>query len=104
VHQSDEVIVKLRADNLMWRQVGDELMVLDTNSSEYLAINKTGVALWPLLLAGATRDVLAEALAENFHIDFATAATDAARFLSSLEDLGLLEPPPPDERQGSVGP
>ena len=94
MHQSDQVIVKLRADNLMWRQVGNELMVLDSSSSEYLAVNKTGVALWHLLLAGATRAVLAEALAENFHIDLATAATDAERFVSSLEDLGLLETPP----------
>jgi hypothetical protein len=94
VDQSNQVIVKLRADNLMWRQVGNELMVLDTNSSEYLAVNKTGVALWPLLLAGATRAVLAEALVEHFQIDLATAASDAERFVSSLEDLGLLEPPP----------
>jgi autotransporter adhesin len=69
-------------------------MVFDTNGSEYLAVNKTGVALWHLLLAGATRAVLAEAMTENFQIDIETAATDAERFVFSLEDLGLLEPPP----------
>jgi hypothetical protein len=93
VDQSKD-IVKLRSDNLVWRQVGNELMVLDTNSSEYLSVNKTGAVLWQLLLAGSTRATLAEALAESFQIDLTTAASDAEKFVSSLEDLGLLEPPP----------
>jgi len=94
VDQSNHGVIRLRSDNLVWRQVGNELMVLDTNSSEYLSVNKTGAVLWPLLLTGATRAELAQALAESFQIELATAATDAEKFVSSLEDLGLLEPHP----------
>lgn len=91
--QSNHEVLKLRTDNVVWRQVGDEVMVLDTNSSEYLSVNKTGSVLWPLLLAGCSRAELAQALADKFQIDSTTASTDADNFVSSLAELGLLEPP-----------
>lgn len=89
--QGDQTVVKLRTDDLAWRQVGDEVIVLDTNNSEYLSVNKTGSVLWDLLLVGCARADLARALAEHFQIDDRGATTDAERFVSSLEDLGLLE-------------
>ena len=89
--QGDQSVLKLRTDDLAWRQVGDEVVVLDTGNSEYLSVNKTGSLLWELLLAGCTRADLARALAENFEVDDIGATTDAENFVSSLEDLGLLE-------------
>jgi hypothetical protein len=89
--QSDQSVVKLRSDDLAWRQVGDEVIVLDTNNSEYLSVNKTGSVLWELLLVGCTRADLARALAEHFQIDDTGASSDAENFVSSLEGLGLLE-------------
>lgn len=91
MNQGNQSVVKLRTDDLAWRQVGDEVMVLDTNKSEYLSVNKTGSVLWELLLTGCTRADLARALAEHFQIDDTGATTDAENFVSSLEDLGLLE-------------
>jgi len=87
----DADIVKLRADDVVWRQVGDEVMILDTASSEYLSVNRTGAVLWPLLLEGCTRQGLATALVEQFQLDEATASADAGNFLASLAALKLIE-------------
>ena len=92
MEQSNQDLVKLRTDNLVWRQVGDEVMVLDAASSQYLSVNKTGTVLWPLLLEGCHRAELIQALKTSFEVDDATAASDAEKFLSSLRDLGLLQP------------
>jgi hypothetical protein len=90
VEDSDRLF-KLRADNIVWRQVGDEVMVLDTASSEYLSVNLTGSALWALLLEGSTLSSLSSALVERFGVDQESAMHDASAFLSSLEQLGLLQ-------------
>ena len=45
--------VKLRSDAIEWRKLEDEIVALDLRSSEYLAINPTGAAIWDLLVEGA---------------------------------------------------
>ena len=80
----------LREADLDWRQVEGELVVLDLRESRYLAINRTGRALWAALAEGATRDELIESLVEDFDIDHARAAADVDAFTSELDSRGLL--------------
>jgi Coenzyme PQQ synthesis protein D (PqqD) len=91
VGNSPNDLVKLRTDNVVWRQVGDEVMILDTESSEYLSVNESASLLWPLLLEGCARAVLGQTLVDRFGIDDATAATDVEELLAQLGELGLLE-------------
>jgi hypothetical protein len=83
--------VKLTGDGSSWRANDDEVVVLDTSRSEYLAVNKTGAAVWPLLVAGATRDELAKALVSNFGVSESRAASDVAAFVAVLAERGMLE-------------
>ena len=89
--QVDDEQVKLRAGRLVWRQVGDEVMVLDTGSSQYLSVNKTGAVLWPMLMEGCSRPDLARALVDHYGVDDETAVKDTANFLSALAGLDVLE-------------
>jgi Coenzyme PQQ synthesis protein D (PqqD) len=82
--------LRLRADGLNWRQIDDEVVVLDSSSAKYLAINGSGARLWPALVAGATLEELAAILVESYGIDRSHAAADATRFLAALEEQGLL--------------
>jgi hypothetical protein len=93
VSESLQRTIKLRPDKLVWRQVGEEVMVLDTRTSEYLSVNKAGAVLWPMLLEGSTPSQLAMALVDEFGIDQARAEADAYTFLSALEEMGLTEEP-----------
>jgi hypothetical protein len=83
--------VKLRSEGLSWRQVGDEVVLLDTKSAEYLSVNRTGAFLWPRMVQGCTVTELTEALADHFGVSAEQAATDTDSFLDSLRQLGLLE-------------
>jgi len=69
VEHSNAHVVKLRTDELVWRQVGDEVLILDAASSQYLSVNETGSALWPLLLEGCQRADLAQSLVTRFGVD-----------------------------------
>jgi Coenzyme PQQ synthesis protein D (PqqD) len=82
--------LKLRDADLEWREVEGDLVVLDLRESRYLAINRTGQALWAALIEGATQDDLIARLVETFDIERARAAADVAAFTTELESRGLL--------------
>ncbi|HET9059905.1 MAG TPA: PqqD family protein [Acidimicrobiales bacterium] len=83
--------LKLRPDELVWRQVGDEVVLLDTASSQYISVNRSGAVMWPLLARGCEYSALVEALVAQFDISHDKADLDAGAFVRSLEDLHLLE-------------
>ncbi len=70
--------------------VDGEVLVLDLRNSHYLAINRSGALLWPLLVAGATRASLASRLREAYDLAPAVAARDVDWFLDWLGGRGLL--------------
>lgn len=88
---SDDARLKLRTDRIVWRAVEEEVMILDTTTSHYLSVNKTGTALWPLLVDGCSRTQLVDTLVESFAVDAETARTDVESFVGMLDGLGLLE-------------
>jgi Coenzyme PQQ synthesis protein D (PqqD) len=82
-------IAKLR-DDVVWREVLDEIIVLDQASWRYLTVRGAGVTLWPGLVGGATLGQLADRLVERFGIDRGLAGADVTRFVGLLGDRGLL--------------
>jgi len=83
--------VKLREAAVEWRAVGHEIVALDVDRSEYLAVNETGSELWHLLSEGTDLARLREHLVERFDIDAERAAADVDSFIAILGARGLLE-------------
>ena len=74
-----------------WQHVDDEVVVLDLNSSTYMALNDTGSVLWPLVAAGTTEAELVDALSSRFTIEPGRARADIGAFLERLWSLSLVE-------------
>lgn len=83
--------MKLRPGALEWREIEGQIVALDIDASEYLAVNRTGTAIWPLLVAGATSDEPATRLAEDYGIDQAAARRYVDEFVASLAERNLLD-------------
>jgi hypothetical protein len=81
--------IRLRED-LIWRTVEDEVIVLDRRTWSYLSINPSGAILWPHVVKGVSRDSLADALAREFDLDAGRALAEVDDFVSKLEEHGLL--------------
>ena len=47
-------IFRLRQQDLAWRVVEAEAIVLDNRTWQYLSVNQTGAALWQLLSEGTS--------------------------------------------------
>jgi coenzyme PQQ synthesis protein D (PqqD) len=84
------VQIRLRTDGLTWREIDDELVVLDVVRSNYLATNEAGRLLWRSLASGTTRDDLVRELSDAFELEVETACADVDRFLDELRAQALL--------------
>lgn len=82
--------LQLRTDNLEWREIDDEIVVLDAREATYLALNGSGAILWRKLATSAYRDDLVQALLDAYEVDQATASADTDAFLTELARQGLL--------------
>lgn len=87
---------KLRTADLRWRAVENEIVALDLNRSEYLAVNRVGAVLWEALVEGADRETLVGLLAKRFGRERRSAEEDLETFLSALDEQGLLQSGPPE--------
>jgi len=88
-------VPKLRADALDWRTVEGEIVALDVRTSTYLAVNRSGARLWPMIVQGTDREALVDRLVSDYDVNAAQATADVGAFLDLLGERGLLEPAPP---------
>jgi hypothetical protein len=83
--------IRLRRERVEWREVDDELVVLDMEGSVYLSVNSSGKDLWAAVVAGATADDLAAILSGRYGRAPDDAQREVAAFVKSLENLGLVD-------------
>jgi hypothetical protein len=82
--------LQINADAVVWRDVGDEVVVLELATSTYLTLNGTAKQIWDSLASGATLPALADGLVDRYGITSEQAQVDAESFVSALADRGLL--------------
>ena len=80
----------LRTDELEWREIDSDIVILDGRDATYLTLNGSGALLWRMLADSATRDELVEALLGVYDVDHSRAAADTDAFLATLAEQGLL--------------
>lgn len=86
-------VLRLRDDNLFWRESGGEVVALDAGASRYFAANPTAAVLWKRLGEGegASESGLTDTLCERFSVSREVAEADVAAFVAELSARGLLE-------------
>jgi Coenzyme PQQ synthesis protein D (PqqD) len=80
----------LAEESLLWREVEDEVIVLDKRTWNYMGINGSGALLWKEIARGASATDLVKRLCERYEIDEQTASADVNAFLGMLERHELL--------------
>lgn len=85
-----EETYRLRSDDLTWRVLNDEIVILDLRTSSYLSVNNTGKIMWELLVEGAREEQLVRTLIDQFEVAEETARGDVGAFLSLCSDRDLL--------------
>ena len=85
--------MRLRADDLTWRELDGEIVLLDHAASTYMTANGTGSFLLKQLAADRTREELVEAVLAEYDVPREQAEADTDAFVRMLQDKGLLSAP-----------
>jgi coenzyme PQQ synthesis protein D (PqqD) len=83
-------LLRLREDEVAWREVGGDIVALEARRSAYLTMNSAGALLWRVLSEGATRGDLVDTLTNEYGLDVAAAGRDVDGFIASLRAHDLL--------------
>jgi Coenzyme PQQ synthesis protein D (PqqD) len=94
--------LSLDAERAVWREVGDEIVILDVPTATYLTLNSSAVTLWKRLEEGASPVELAAELVAIYEVSEDRAAADVQRFLGALQERSLILLP--DEHGDDGGP
>ncbi len=77
-------------DNYSWRDVNNELVVLNLQSGEYFTFNDVGRVIWLLLNDGKNVDEIARSITDQYATTEEKARIDVRAFIDNLFRQGLL--------------
>ena len=80
----------LLADHVIWRDLGDEVVILSLANNNYFGLVGAGGQMWRRLAEDGSTERTVEALTKEFDTDEATLRTDLEVLVRELESLGLV--------------
>jgi hypothetical protein len=86
------VVWTQRGDDMSWREIDDEVIVLDLRSATYLRLNPSGALFWRRLETGTTDHELVEILVDRFALTVEQAHGDVVSFIDSCLKKDLIKP------------
>jgi hypothetical protein len=75
------------------RQLGNEVVALDSLRNEVHQLNETASLIWQLKHSGQSESEIAECLSTTYEIDRSTALKHVVAMVTKLGTLGLLPAP-----------
>lgn len=82
--------MRLRANDLSTRTIGNETIVLSLSDSRYFSVTGIGTRVFELLGEDRTLDELVETIVGEYEVDEATARRDVETFVARLREARLL--------------
>ncbi|MCB9139778.1 MAG: PqqD family protein [Caldilineaceae bacterium] len=79
-----------RADDVLAANVDNELVMIRLESDGYFGLDEIGRRIWELLDEARTVDAICSSLLEEYDVQPADCEADVLRFLSELEEHGVV--------------
>ena len=77
--------------DVMVRQVGDEAVLLNLKTEQYLGLDDVSNRIWQVLTAGGTVQAAYDTLLAEFDVDSERLRADLEDFVQELLQFGLVE-------------
>ena len=81
---------KRNDENFLISQLGQELVLMDTKTGDYLGINAVGTRIWSLLADSKSVQELVTDLISRFEVTESQCQTEVENFLSDLEKRKMV--------------
>jgi hypothetical protein len=79
------------SEDVVWRDLDDEVVILDVVSNQYFGLSGAGSMMWRLLTENRTLDQIVVLVQEEFDADAKQLRTDLEALVKDLEGRGLLK-------------
>lgn len=80
------------ADDIVWREIGEEIAVIEEDGVSVHILNKTAANIWKMCNGDYEIDEITTALCERFDVSPEEARTDILDTIEQLGSIGLLSP------------
>jgi hypothetical protein len=91
---SDRVRV---APDVLFRLAGDEAVLLNLNTEQYLGLNLVGTRMWTVLSSAGSIQAAYDALLQEYEVEPAQLRADLQEFIDQLLQQKLIETGPATE-------
>ena len=84
-------IVSRNDTDLLSNELGDDLVIMDSESGNYIGLNKTAHVIWKGIEHPITVKELAESLVKRYDIKLDQCTTDTIQYLESMLSQNLIK-------------
>ena len=78
-------------ENVIFRDLDDEMIIMDMNSGKYFGLNETGARIWSLLNENQKIKDIIEKLSDEYDITKEQCEKEVKKFISTLLEKGLID-------------
>ncbi len=77
-------------EQVIFRQMGDEMVLLDLESGLYFGVDGVGQRIWETFVEGRNLEEAVAVVVAEYEVEAAQAQADVIAFVRNLVDRGLL--------------
>ena len=85
------VLRVVQAKDIIWRKIGDEIVVIKDDGLSVHVLNKTAAHIWEMCNGDSAVDKIANSLCERFDVSFDEASADVKDTIVKLKEVDLLK-------------
>jgi hypothetical protein len=74
----------------VWKEVGDQVVVLNLDSGNYHSLNPTASLIWRGLMERRSEEEIVQTLCSGFRVDPQTAGRDTEEAISEFVSRGMI--------------
>jgi hypothetical protein len=86
-----ESVISRNESNFLANPVGDEIIILNMETGDYLGLNAVGASIWEQIQEPRTVQHIIDKLIAEYDIDSKTCTTETLSYLVKINQLGLLK-------------
>jgi hypothetical protein len=80
-----------RAEDVIWREIGNEIAVIRDDGLAVYVLNKTAARIWKMCDGSLSPEEIAAKLCEDFDVTIDRASVDVRNALTRMRAKGLLK-------------
>lgn len=86
-----ESVISRNESNFLANPVGEEIIILNMETGDYLGLNAVGASIWDQIQEPRTVQHIIDKLIAEYDIDSNTCTTETLSYLVKINQLGLLK-------------